>query len=74
MAFVDTLDGLMDRTRLGQVAFDEGAAQDLSHILGPILKRSEELRTSLPEESPLRNLVDEIENAGRKAAAIFRSP
>ena len=55
---------------LGTLA--DGAAHDLSHILSPILKHAGQLRAALPSDSLSQKLIDEIESAGRKAAAVIQ--
>jgi PAS domain S-box-containing protein len=53
---------------LGRLA--GGVAHDFNNLLVVILSGSDAVREALPPESPLREEVEEILNAGRKAAAL----
>lgn len=55
---------------LGMLA--EGAAHDLSNILGPVLQYPALIREALPPDSPALKLVQAIEEAGQKSAAILQ--
>lgn len=55
---------------LGMLA--EGAAHDLSNILGPVLQYPALIREALPPDSPALKLVQAIEEAGQKSAAVLQ--
>lgn len=55
---------------LGMLA--EGAAHDLSNILGPVLQYPALIREALPPDSPALKLVQAIEDAGQKSAAVLQ--
>ncbi len=46
-----------------------GVAHDFNNILGLIIGYSEALQEHIPAEDPYREAVDEIQNAGKRAAA-----
>lgn len=47
-----------------------GVAHDFNNILGVIIGYSEALETRIPETDPFREAVDEIRNAGKRAASL----
>ena len=47
-----------------------GVAHDFNNLLGVILGYSEELRKRLPTDDPHREAIDEIYNAGKRAASL----
>jgi two-component system cell cycle sensor histidine kinase/response regulator CckA len=47
-----------------------GIAHDFNNILGVIIGYSEALQQTMAAEDPMREAVDEIEKAGRRAAAL----
>jgi two-component system cell cycle sensor histidine kinase/response regulator CckA len=47
-----------------------GVAHDFNNILGLIIGYSEALQERVPPEDPYREAVDEIQNAGKRAAAL----
>ena len=55
---------------LGMLA--EGAGQDLAAIIAPLAQHVGPLRELLPADGPARGWLAEIEEAGRKAAAVIQ--
>lgn len=47
-----------------------GVAHDFNNILGLIIGYSEALQERIPADDPYREAVDEIQNAGKRAAAL----
>jgi two-component system cell cycle sensor histidine kinase/response regulator CckA len=47
-----------------------GVAHDFNNLLGVILGYCEELQKHIPSEDPYREAVDEIQNAGKRAASL----
>jgi two-component system, cell cycle sensor histidine kinase and response regulator CckA len=47
-----------------------GVAHDFNNILGLIIGYSEALQERIPPDDPYREAVDEIQNAGKRAAAL----
>lgn len=47
-----------------------GVAHDFNNLLGVILGYSEELQKHVPEGDPYREAIDEIQNAGKRAASL----
>jgi PAS domain S-box-containing protein len=47
-----------------------GVAHDFNNILGLIIGYSEALQEHIPPDDPYREAVDEIQNAGKRAAAL----
>lgn len=47
-----------------------GVAHDFNNLLGVIIGYTEALHARIPEDDPFREAVDEIENAGKRAAAL----
>jgi two-component system cell cycle sensor histidine kinase/response regulator CckA len=47
-----------------------GVAHDFNNLLGVILGYCEELQKHIPSDDPYREAVDEIQNAGKRAASL----
>jgi CheY-like chemotaxis protein len=55
---------------LGMLA--EGAADDLASIFEPVQRHIDSIRSQLPDESSAHRLLDEIDAAGKKSAAVIQ--
>jgi len=49
-----------------------GVAHDLNNILGPVVGYPDLILAELPEESPLRQDIQEIKNSARRAAEVIQ--
>src|SRR5579863_1974595 len=47
-----------------------GVAHDFNNLLNVILGYSEELQKHIPQDDPYREAIDEIQNAGKRAASL----